>query len=173
MTTGAENDLSLAKPPGLLRRLAAIFYDSLLLAALLVVASALITLPVGFILGKQAAEGLGENPLFLFWLDLIPLLFFSWFWRRGGQTIGMRAWGLKLVSRDGGPVTVGRTVLRFFAALLSWAACGLGFLWILVDPERLAWHDRLSGTRLVHAAQHPETEGQHGEGGEGRGKKRI
>ncbi len=149
MTTGTENDLSHAESPGLLRRLAAIFYDSLLLAALLVVASALITLPVGILIGEQAAKNLGDNPLFLIWLDLIPLLFFSWFWRRGGQTVGMRAWGLKLVSRDGRPVTVGRTVLRFFAALLSWTACGLGFLWILVDPERLAWHDRLSGTRLV------------------------
>ena len=40
--------------------------------------------------------------------------------------------------------------LRFVAALLSWAAVGLGFLWQLWDRDRLTWHDRISGTRIVH-----------------------
>jgi uncharacterized RDD family membrane protein YckC len=149
MTDEAQDQFGQLQTAGLLRRLAAILYDSLLLAALLVVASALITVPVGLIFGQPAAEGLGKNPLFMLWIGLVPLLFFTWFWQRGGQTIGMRAWRLKLVSRDGDSVTLGTAMLRYFAALLSWIPLGLGFLWILVDPERLAWHDRLSGTRLL------------------------
>jgi uncharacterized RDD family membrane protein YckC len=149
MSNEQQDQFSQSQTPGLVRRLAAIIYDALLLIALLVVASALITVPVGLIFGQPAAEGLGENPLFIIWLQLVPLLFFAWFWHRGGQTIGMRAWRLRLVSQDGAPVTLGRAALRFFAALLSWIPLGLGFLWVLVDSEQLAWHDRLSGTRLV------------------------
>ena len=61
----------------------------------------------------------------------------------------MRAWRVKLVRNDGSPVRLRDALLRYFAALLSWAPLGLGFLLILVDPQHLAWHDRLSGTRLV------------------------
>jgi uncharacterized RDD family membrane protein YckC len=61
----------------------------------------------------------------------------------------MRAWKLRIVGADGRPPGWGRSLLRFAAGLVSWAALGLGFLWVLVDRERLAWHDRLSGTRLV------------------------
>jgi uncharacterized RDD family membrane protein YckC len=149
MSNQEQDQFSQLQAPGLVRRLAAILYDGLLLIALLVVASALVTVPVGLIFGQAAAEGLGANPLFILWLQLVPLLFFAWFWHRGGQTIGMRAWRLRLVSQEGAPVTLGRAALRFFAALLSWIPLGLGFLWALVDPERLTWHDRLSGTRLV------------------------
>jgi uncharacterized RDD family membrane protein YckC len=149
MTDEPQEQHSHLPTPGLMRRLAAILYDAMLLVGLLVVASAVVTLPVGLIWGQPAAEGLGGNPLFLLWLELVPFLFFTWFWRRGGQTIGMRAWRLKLVSDNGRPITLGRAALRFFAALLSWIPCGLGFLWILMDSERLAWHDRLSGTRLL------------------------
>ena len=43
-------------------------------------------------------------------------------------------------------------MMRFAGAVISWLAFGLGFLWLLVDVDRLAWHDRLSGTSLVDAA---------------------
>ena len=70
-------------------------------------------------------------------------------WTRGGQTLGMRAWRCRLVAADGEPVGWGQTVARFAAALVSWAALGLGFWWALADPERRTWHDRWSGTRIV------------------------
>jgi uncharacterized RDD family membrane protein YckC len=76
------------------------------------------------------------------------LLFFIWFWTHGGQTLGMRAWRLKVVGVDGGPIGWRAAVVRCFGAILSWSALGLGYLWILVDREKLAWHDRMSATRL-------------------------
>ncbi len=76
-------------------------------------------------------------------------LFFAGFWTHGGQTLGMRAWRIRLVGRGGGRVSWGQATLRFFAAIVSWLALGLGFLWALVDRERHAWHDRCSGTRLI------------------------
>ena len=85
---------------------------------------------------------------FRLYLLAVAALFFSAFWRRG-ETLGMRAWRLRVVGPDGRPPGWGRALGRFAAAILSWAVLALGFLWVLVDPERLAWHDRLSGTRLV------------------------
>jgi uncharacterized RDD family membrane protein YckC len=129
--------------PGLIRRLVAMLYDGLLLVALQLVATALITLP----LGNPSGISLLAFQFFLF--EIIPLLFFTWFWTRGGQTLGMRAWRLKLVRMDGGEVTWSDAFKRHFAALLSFLVFGLGFIWVLVDAENLAWHDRLSQTRLL------------------------
>ena len=79
---------------------------------------------------------------------LIGCGFFALFWRLGGQTLGMRAWRLQARS-EAGPLSWRQAWLRSVAALLSWLPAGLGFLWSLADADRLAWHDRLSGTRLV------------------------
>lgn len=129
--------------PGLLRRLAAIFYDLLLLIALLAVATTLITLPFGM------PEG-GSLVAFQWLLfEVIPLLFFTGFWWRGGQTLGMRAWHMRVVRMDGSPLSWGDALKRHLAAILSCLALGLGFLWVLLDRDGMAWHDRLSGTRLV------------------------
>jgi uncharacterized RDD family membrane protein YckC len=146
MKTADSVDLSQASHPGLMRRLAAMLYDGMLLFGVLTMA----TLLAMFILGegpeKQIAAG---HPLFQAYLLLTGIAFFVWFWVHGGQTLGMRAWRLRLLRSDGAPLTTGDALLRCLAALLSWATCGLGFLWILVDAEKLAWHDRLSKTQMV------------------------
>ncbi len=147
--TTSDDSIPEHPPAGLLRRAAAILYDSVLVAALLFVASALVTIPVGLISGAQAASALATNPLFRLWLALVPMLFFVGFWRHGGQTLGMKTWGIRLVSRDGSPVSWSAAFLRLFAAILSWLPAGLGFLWALSDPGRRCWHDRLSHTYLV------------------------
>jgi uncharacterized RDD family membrane protein YckC len=128
--------------PGLLRRLAAMLYDGLLLLGLIMVATALVTLPFGM------PSGLGRVALQLLLFGAIPLFFFCGFWVRAGQTLGMRAWKLVLIGEQGRAVRWRDALIRYFAALLSWLALGLGFLWVLVDAQGLAWHDRLSKTRL-------------------------
>ena len=143
MKTDTAIDLTDAVTPGILRRLGAIFYDALLLIALVFVATAAITLPFG----NPSGAGLLVFQFFIF--EIIPLIFFTFFWAWGGQTLGMRAWRLKLVRMDGGKVGWPEALKRHFASLLSLLAGGLGFVWILFDPQKLAWHDRLSDTRLV------------------------
>ena len=133
----------LATPPaGLGRRLAACLYDGLVLLACLMLATA------AWVALARAAAPPGDW-LFRGYVLLVSALFFAAFWTRG-ETLGMRAWKLRVVGPDGGPPGWGRALLRFAAALLSWLPLGLGFLWVLVDKDGLAWHDRLSGTRLVH-----------------------
>ena len=128
--------------PGLLRRLAAILYDSLLLFATLYFAT-LILLPF------TGGEAIRPQPLYTLYLFAVSFLYFAWAWTRGGQTLGMRAWRIRVVRRNGLPLTWGSAALRFFAALLSWLPVGAGFLWVVVDSKRLSWHDRLSATHLI------------------------
>lgn len=125
------------------RRLGALLYDALILAALWMLATApLLALTGGEAIGQGA-------PWFRLYLMVIAAVFFCWFWTHGGQTLGMRAWRAKLETTDGQSVDWPRAGIRFAAVLLSLAPAGLGYLWALVDKDRLTWHDRISGTRVV------------------------
>ena len=133
---------------GLLRRLGALFYDSLLLAALLMVVTAAL-LPLT---GGEAIDA-ARNPL-LEWvyrglLLATVALYYGIPWTRRGQTLGMVAWRLRLERADGSLPRWPDVPKRLAAATLSLLPAGLGWWWMLVDRDRLAWHDRLSHTRVV------------------------
>jgi uncharacterized RDD family membrane protein YckC len=140
--------------PGLLRRLGAMAYDSLLLLALLM----MLSYPYVWLTGG-AKPGLLVKTLYQFYLLAICFLFYGGFWVRGGQTLGMRTWRIKLVRNDGGPITWNDALKRFASALLSLLCLGLGFLWVIYDRDKLAWHDRLSGTRLVRLSKNQKETG--------------
>jgi uncharacterized RDD family membrane protein YckC len=129
---------------GLLRRLGAVLYDSLLVLALWFVA----TIP--FVAARHGEAVDPGNLAYQLTLLAVAYAFFVGFWCRTGSTLGMLAWGLRVEMPDRRKPTLGRASIRFFAAMLSWAAAALGFLWQLWDRDGLAWHDRLSGTRLRH-----------------------
>lgn len=69
-------------------------------------------------------------------------------WRRGGQTLGMRPWRLRLTDARGRAPSRRALCLRYAVGTLSLLAAGLGFWWAWLDRDRLTWHDRASGTRL-------------------------
>lgn len=133
------------KNTSLMRRIAAMLYDGLLVAALLIMA----TLPFIAVRGVKPVET-GENHFYQLMLILVIYVFFVAFWTRSGRTLGMQSWRLQLENFDGGGVSIGTATIRFFAALISWAPVGLGFLWQLWDKDNLTWHDRISKTRIVH-----------------------
>ena len=127
---------------GLLRRVAALIYDGLLIVALWMV--------VGFIAlgvnGGDIVEGL--LPRGLLYLACIATAFaFYWkFWRDGGQTAGMRAWRLQLKTLNQHPPTHSQCLRRFGVAFFT---LGLGTLWMLVDRDGLTLQDRASLTKVV------------------------
>lgn len=130
------------------RRLGALLYDGMLLLAVLMVATALF-LPLT---GGEAIDPQADPLLeLLYRLTLVLLIvgFNGLFWTRRGQTLGMQSWRLRVEREDGRLLTWADTLRRLAWALLSLAPLGLGYLWIAFDPERRAWHDRLSGTRVV------------------------
>lgn len=127
----------------LLQRLAAGCYDLLLLAGILMLTSFVVIATRG---GAAIPAG---NLAYQAFLALQAVAFFIGFWASGGQTPGMRAWHIRVETIEGRSppaLTAGR---RLAAALISAAALGLGFLWILFDADGRAWHDRLSRTRVV------------------------
>lgn len=134
--------------PGLPRRLAAMLYDTLLVLPLVMVAVA-IAMAV-----NSAIDGGQAEPLHPQLVQLIALLtvcgFFMAFWRKGGQTLGMQAWRVRLIDSGGGSeVRPGQMVRRCLGALLSAACLGAGYWWCLLDSRGRYWHDYLSGTELV------------------------
>jgi uncharacterized RDD family membrane protein YckC len=130
-------------PPGLFRRLGALFYDSLLLVGILFVATALL-------LPFHGGEAFSPHQLaYSAYLLAVSFLFHGWFWTHGGQTLGMRAWKIRLLVVNGRPMTWTHAAIRWLAALLSLSLFGLGYWWALWDKERCCWHDRISHTRLA------------------------
>jgi uncharacterized RDD family membrane protein YckC len=138
----APADQRAFEPAGLFRRLMAMCYDVLLLLSLLLAATALALLVTRGMLDYH-------HPLFRTYLFLVCFWFYAWFWTHGGQTLGMRAWRLRVQRLDGRPITLWQALLRFLAAIPSWAVFGLGFLWMLVDKDHMAVHDRISESVIV------------------------
>ena len=135
---------SSSQSAGFWRRLGANFYDLLLLAAVILFAA----IPFVVIAG-DTSKNFFLRLVFQLYLVAVIFFYYTGFWVRGGQTLGLLTWKLQLIATDGGRITWTQATKRFGAALLSLACGGAGFLWILVDREKLAWHDRLSGTRIV------------------------
>ena len=130
------------KPAGLLVRLVAMFYDALLLLSALLIATA-----IALLVTKGSLHT--HNPFFRTTLFLICFSFYAWFWLHGGQTLGMRAWKLRLQNKDGRPITIWQALLRFLVAIPSLAFAGLGFLWMLIDKDKMTWYDRFSESVIV------------------------
>ena len=111
------------------------------------------------------------------WLFCILGLYFVWFWTHGGQTLAMKTWRMRLVTRDGGKIGTGRAVGRYLLAWL-WLLPGFTLAWAieaktwtlllipaanitlwaaaaLLDRERRFLHDRIAGTRIVSVVDVP------------------
>ena len=133
---------------GVLRRFGAMLYDLLLVVALLFIVTALF-LP--FTGGEAITpdRSVAVERIYQAALLLVVVLFFCLFWTWRGQTVGMLAWRLRVERSDGTLLTWRDALLRLGGACVSLAALGLGYFWIWIDRDRLAWHDRWSGTRVV------------------------
>ena len=136
-----------APPPAALasarRRVLALVYEALLLTAVLLVGA----LP--FVMLAQGADRELARPLLQAWLVALAGVYFIWQWRRGGQTLALKTWRMRIVTRDGAPLTGAHALKRFVIALPATLLLGAGFLWALVDREGLFLHDRLAGTKIV------------------------
>lgn len=135
-------------PAALWLRVAAALYDLFPLVALWMVTAALLLLAV-----HGNIDVAHPSPAYRIALRCallgITAAYFVVSWSLGGQTIGMRAWRLRVVDRDGQRLRWPRALLRFAIALVSLAAFGIGFIWCAFDRKRRAWHDLAAGSCLV------------------------
>lgn len=116
----------------------------LLLAAVLFAG----TLPVLILLQHAGATYI--RPVLQLYLPVLCGVYFVWQWLHGGQTLPMKSWHLKLVTRDGAPLRPRRAIYRYLLAVLGLALFGTGFLWAFFDRDRQFLHDRLADTRIIH-----------------------
>ena len=132
-----------ARTPGLLRRLACMSYEVVILTALLLLG---LLLPHA-LLGAFALRAASANVLWAHFLVLL-LAYFAWFWVHGGQTLPMKTWRIRLVTTDGFSVSPARAVLRYLLCWPSLLLFGTGILWAFLDRDGQFLHDRLAKTRL-------------------------
>lgn len=121
----------------LLRRLAAFLYDSmLLLAVFFMVTGAAIMLNDGNAI---------VSPLYKLALIPVAAFFFTWFWLRGGQTLGMRAWHIKVVNSDDKLIDIKQCLIRFASGLMLF---GITYLAMPFNKRGNALHDTLSQSEI-------------------------
>lgn len=133
-------------------RLLALVYDLWPVVALWMLASAAFT--VAFTLsGHATRENIAPFSALQWLLWLVCWLITAGYavlsWRRGGQTLGMRPWRLRVTAPDGGAPTLQALAIRYAVGSVSLLLGGLGFWWAWLDRDRLTWHDRASATRMV------------------------
>lgn len=132
------------KAPGLMRRLASMFYEILLLLAVLALLLAFPHALIGAFTNHVASQTVLRAHFFL-----VLLVYFLWFWCHGGQTLAMKTWRIRLTESEGLPVRPARALLRYLLCWPSIALGGIGILWALFDRDGQFLHDRIAGTRLV------------------------
>ena len=132
--------------PGMLRRLASMLYESMLLFAVAFLGTWLFQ----FAAGTLAIEGWRRHLLQLFILAVFAA-YFIWCWQRGGQTLAMKTWRIRVVTKDGHRRIPPRTALLRFAYAVLLVPTLIGVFWAMVDRDRQFLHDRLAGSLLIPA----------------------
>lgn len=141
---GVPSPRAAAELAGLRRRMASLVYESLLLLGVLALTFMVPLLIIG--IGTHYTPGGG-----LLWAYIFVVLgaYFIWYWRRGGQTLAMQTWKLRIVDEEGQPIRLGQACIRYTLAWPSIWLFGIGLWWALLDKDKQFLHDRLAGTRIV------------------------
>ena len=134
------------QPAGFLKRVLALVYDSLLIGAIVLVLSLLLV----FVNGGYPESGSFVSFIQFFILVFAGPIFYSYFWiANKGQTTGMQAWKIQLVTVDETELNIKKTMLRCLISTISFACFGVGYLWILYDKDNLSWSDILTKTKVI------------------------
>ena len=128
-----------------LKLFAACIYELLLLLALWMLCTWIFVRLFG-----DATHGNKRYFLQLF-LWLVTGAYFVWCWTKTGQTLATKTWKIKLVNQQNSTLSIKQAMIRYALASASVLACGLGFVWALVDKDRLFLHDRLLKTRFIRS----------------------
>ncbi|OOZ42809.1 RDD family protein [Solemya elarraichensis gill symbiont] len=135
--------------PGFPRVLAAFGYDLVLLFGLLLLATTVVTFPAQLIFGIDI---IGNHPIakFVLWAlwCVVILGFYLWFWTHGGQTLGMRAWRIRVVNKESPEEGIDyvQASVRLLIGILFF---GISTIWMLFNRERESLHDRIAHTSLL------------------------
>lgn len=132
--------------PSLIKLGAAVLYEILTVLALSFVFAGLFVWLLG-----DATHGMKRILLQLFLWSVLGVYFVRC-WIKTGQTLALQAWQLKLVNQEGALLTINNAITRYLLASMGLMLFGLGFLWAIVDRDRLFLHDRLLKNKIIITA---------------------
>ena len=134
------------QPAGFLKRVLALVYDSLLIGAIVLVLSLLLV----FVNGGYPESGSFVSFIQFFILVFAGPIFYSYFWLANkGQTTGMQAWKIQLVTKDETELNIKKTLLMCLISTISFVCFGLGYFWIFYNKNNLSWSDILTNTKVI------------------------
>ena len=131
-TTAAVMDPAMAPKGGFWIRVLAAIIDGILLAIIGGILRA--------IFGTGAGGGLST---------LVGLVYFVYFWSNGGQTIGFRALGLRVVKTDGSPLSIADGIIRYIGEIIATVVIFIGLMWVGWDSQKQGWHDKMAHTYVL------------------------
>ncbi len=129
--------------PGIGRRVLSMLYESLIVFAVAFFAG------LAFYGATHGRLSGSTRLVFQLYLFLVLGAYFIACWSRGGRTLPMQTWKMRVVRPDNLPIGVGRAALRYVLAWPSLLLFGVGVFWAFFDRDRQFLHDRLAGTRVV------------------------
>jgi uncharacterized RDD family membrane protein YckC len=152
-----------SRPAGFFSRFEAFIIDLVILSIIQLVGAVFIEEFLRFFKFNQLVDSIKkffENPTNAITagsivLTVIVISYFTFFWTLVGFTPGKAVLGLKVVRKDGAKISFGRALLRFFCYWISAIPLFLGFLWVLWDPKRRGWHDKIAGTQVLYIPKNP------------------
>ncbi len=140
-----------------MRRLGALFYDSLIIIAIEMMAAGIVIaiLHAFLAMGVFSVAPYADvsdlltnhpiwSPIYTLYLALVWVCFFVFFWTRAGQTLGMRAWKIQIRNADGSPISTTQALIR-----LATSGFGLANLTVPFDPQKRGFHDIWAKTQVV------------------------
>lgn len=135
------------------RRFVALMYDGFIVLAISMIYGA-ITLGIYVwatgITSNDEYQPTVSGPLFQLGWYICLALFYSYFWKRGGQTAGMKAWKIRVVAQqENTPLTWRACIIRCLVGPPALFILCLGYIWKWFDKEGNCLHDKLSGTKVV------------------------
>lgn len=152
--------------PSLMRRLACMLYEGVVLFGVVMV--------TGLVFAgiTQQRNAMVHHHALQAVLFIVLGIYFTWFWSHSGQTVAMKAWHIRVLDRQGRPLTLARAFVRYLAswmwfmpALAALAVDGTRNVYAIFGtlalgvlcyaavarfaPSRQFWHDVICGTQLV------------------------
>ena len=135
------------KYAGFFRRVFSLVYDSFLVLGIILV----FTFGLVFLHGGYEKMGIVGQILQLFIILLSGPCYYIYFWLKNkGQTTGMQAWKIQLVSHDDKPIKIKQAFIRCISSIFTGLLFGLGYFSIFRSKDKISWSDRISNTRIVN-----------------------
>ena len=135
---------------GFLRRILALIYDSLVVVGIILFLTLLLVILNGGYADPSSLISLVQ----IFITICSGPIFYSYFWlANNGQTIGMQAWKMRLISSDNSKLKIKQVLFRCLVSTLSFVCLGLGYFWILFNKNNISWSDIVTKTKIVRIDQ--------------------